>query len=210
MKIKWLGHANFLIQTEDIKIICDPFDESLGYPVPQLKADIVTVSHEHFDHNAVQLVEGQPQVIKDVGEFIINNVEIKGITSYHDKNMGKQRGTNTIYSIHAEGLKLVHLGDLGHILQVGQLREIGTVDILLLPVGGVYTIDASEALQVADQLNPKIVIPMHYDTPHLSLNLAPVESFIQNFDRVIKVPYLEVNTNNIDDQPKVILLDYLS
>jgi len=209
MNIRWLGHASFLLIIGNKKLITDPFDEQSGYAVFKQEVDIATVSHEHWDHNSVHVLAGSPRVIKGTGFFDLGEIKIKGVPSFHDKTRGKERGTNTIYKISAEGIDVVHLGDLGHLLEQEQVNEIGNVDILLLPVGGIFTIDAEEAFKIAKQLDPKIIIPMHFGTPHLSFNLAPVEPFIAKFDRVVKMPYLEVNEENLKDQPEVIVLDYM-
>ncbi len=209
MKINWMGHASFLINFKDKKLITDPFDENLGYPVFKQEVDIATVSHEHWDHNAIHLLNGNPEVIKETGIFNIKGINIKGIASYHDKVQGKDRGENIIFKISAEDIDLVHLGDLGHMLNHGQVNEIGNVDVLLIPVGGIFTIDAEEAFKVVNQLNPRIIIPMHFKTPHLCFELAPVEAFTARFDSMIKRPYLEVTRENINNLPRVIVLDYL-
>lgn len=209
MKVQWLGHASFLIETGGRRIITDPFDEALGYPAYGQEADIVTVSHDHWDHNAASTVKGHPQIIRETGTFNIEEIQIKGIASFHDQLQGRQRGANIIYRLQSENISLVHLGDLGHLLHSEQLKELGQVNILLIPVGGTFTIDAGQALAAISQLKPAIVIPMHYNTPHLSFSLAPVESFTAQFDRVIKKPYLEVDAQDLTKEMKIVVLDYL-
>ncbi|MDD2619220.1 MAG: MBL fold metallo-hydrolase [Syntrophomonadaceae bacterium] len=208
MKIRWLGHASFLIETEEKRIITDPFDEKSGYPVFPQEVDIATVSHEHWDHNAVHVLKGNPMIIKGAGDFGLDKIRIKGISSFHDKNQGKNRGTNTIYKIISEGLNLLHLGDLGQILTREQIREIGKVDVLFIPVGGNYTIDAKDALAIVEQIKPGIIIPMHFKTAHVTINLAPVEAFVCQFERCVKKPYLELSKEGLGSQPLVMLLDY--
>jgi len=210
MRIRWRGHASFIIETENKTIVTDPFSADYGYPVTAVTADIVTISHDqHRDHNAVGTVLGQPQVILGIGKFELEGISITGIASYHDHSAGRERGANTIFKISAEGLGLVHLGDLGQKLSDQQVREIGNVDILMVPVGGRYTIDAEEAVGIVSALQPKLVIPMHYATPHLSFTLAPVEEFISHYDMVIKKPYLEVNSGNLGLNTRIMILDYL-
>jgi len=210
MKIWWRGHASFVIQTEGKKIVTDPFDDKLGYPLKPLKADIVTVSHDHWDHNAVETVQGRPHVIRDIGITDIDGIKVEGIATFHDHQAGRNRGPNIIFRINAEGLSLAHLGDLGHSLDKAQIEKIGNVDILLVPVGGTYTIDASEAQELVTELRPKIVIAMHFSTPHLSFSLAPLEQFTSYYDKVVKKPYLETSAEGIGGQTRIIVLDYLS
>lgn len=210
MKLRWLGHASFLIETDGKKIITDPFDENVGYPLYDEEVDIVTVSHDHYDHNAVHLLKGNPVVVKGDGNFSWEEINITGYPSYHDKNKGKDRGENIIYKIRAAEIDVLHLGDLGHVLEDKMVEEIGNVDILLLPVGGVYTINADEAFTLAQKINPKIIIPMHFATPALSFELSPVEDFTSKFDYTVKKPYLDVSRKDLNSAGEVIVLDYTS
>ncbi len=209
MKIQWLGHASFIIETQGKRIITDPFDKKYGYQVFSQNVDIATVSHEHLDHNAVHELHGEPRVIKGPGSFALDEITIKGIHSFHDKYQGKNRGSNIMYKISSEGLNLLHLGDLGQILTNGQLAEIGEIDVLLIPVGGNYTIDAKDALTVVKQINPRIIVPMHFKTAHVTIDLAPVEAFTCQFERCVKKDYLELNKQDLSAEPLVIVLDYL-
>ncbi len=210
MKISWRGHASFIIEADNQTIITDPFNAYVGYPMTPVTADIVTVSHDqHRDHNAVETVQGQPRIIMGTGTVELDGISIKGIASFHDQNQGRERGLNTIFKISAEGINLVHMGDLGQILNTQQMQEIGAVDILLLPVGGKYTINAEEAYQTVNMLQPKIVIPMHFATAHLSFVLAPVEEFTTRYDQIIKKPSLEVHSTDLGTDMKIIMLDYL-
>ncbi|MEQ8200595.1 MAG: MBL fold metallo-hydrolase [Syntrophomonadaceae bacterium] len=210
MKIWWRGHSSFIIQAEGKKIVTDPFEAKVGYPLKPLKADIVTVSHDHWDHNAVDTIQGRPHIVRNIGNTDIGGIKLQGIASFHDHKGGRERGPNIIFKITAEGLALVHLGDLGHPLDRAQVEQIGQVDILLVPVGGTYTIDAGEAAALVVALRPKIVIPMHFSTPHVSFTLAPLERFTSYYDQVIKKPYLETGAEDIGSQTRVIVLDYLS
>jgi L-ascorbate metabolism protein UlaG (beta-lactamase superfamily) len=209
VKIRWRGHSSFIIETEGKTIVTDPFNAEYGYPMIPVTADIVTVSHDHRDHNAVATIDGQPHVISGIGTEKVSGITVTGIDSFHDRNGGRERGHNTIFKILTEGLEVVHLGDLGQNLSARQVTEIGNVDILLLPVGGRYTIGAEEAFGIVSTLQPKIVIPMHFATPHLSFTLAPVEEFISHYDMVIKKPYLEVSSGNLGRDLRIILLEYL-
>ncbi|PIP13583.1 MAG: MBL fold metallo-hydrolase [bacterium (Candidatus Stahlbacteria) CG08_land_8_20_14_0_20_40_26] len=187
MLIKYLGHAAFLIRNvEGIRIITDPYSPTQGihYKPIDENADIVTVSHEHWDHNAVDLVGGNPVVIRKEGERSVRGITITGIPTFHDKEGGKERGENTVFVFDIDGLRLCHLGDLGHKLNKEQISLIGRVDICLIPVGGYFTIDVKEAKEVIESLNPKVVIPMHFKTSSLDFPIAGVEDFLKGTERV--------------------------
>ena len=188
--IKWLGHSCFLISLGDaLKIVTDPFDSTVGYPLPDETADICVVSHDHFDHNCISVVKGNPEVIKGAGEKEAKGIKFKGVGSFHDEKQGSQRGENTIFTWELGGIKFAHVGDLGIDLTDSQKQEIGTVDILFVPTGGFYTIDAATASKVVASLNPKVVIPMHYKTPFLGENfpIAGVDEFLKGKENVVKV-----------------------
>jgi len=174
MIINWFGQSCFKIQGEKSVVVTDPFDNSYGLKLPRLSADIVTISHDHHDHNNVKSVKGigetDPFVINGLGEYEIKNVFIQGISAYHDDKEGKERGENIIYRINLDGISLAHLGDLGHNLTNGQIEKLEGVDILMIPVGGVFTINAKQATEVIAQLEPRIVIPMHYNLSGLKLS----------------------------------------
>jgi L-ascorbate metabolism protein UlaG (beta-lactamase superfamily) len=180
MKIKWLGHAAFLITSESgTKIITDPYapDERLHYGEIREAADIVTVSHDHFDHSNVAAVRGNPQVIRGTAE--VKGIKFKTISSYHDKAEGKERGNNRIFCFEVDGIRVCHLGDLGHPLTDKQAAEMGRVDVLFLPVGGFYTIDAVIASRVSDRLKPRVVIPMHFKNSKCNFPISGVEEFLK-------------------------------
>lgn len=181
MKISWYGQSCFKIETEKAKIICDPYSESIGLQLPPLTADIVTVSHQHSDHNNTKVVSGiaqkRPVIFSGPGEYEAMGINFEGIPSFHDSKSGAERGLNTIFKISADNLKICHLGDLGHILTNLELEKIAEIDILLVPVGGVFTIDAEQASEVISQIDPKIVMPMHYQIKDLSVGLDPLEKF---------------------------------
>ena len=196
MKIKWLGHACFLITSEaGTSIITDPYatKEDLTYGEITESADIVTVSHEHADHNNVAAVQGKPEVIRGIGTFKVNRIEFKGVPSYHDRAGGSQRGSNTIFCIEVDGIRVCHLGDLGHQLSGEQVAELGSIEILLIPVGGYFTIDAKMATQVCDQLKPKVIIPMHYRTDKCAFPIAGVDDFLKGKERVTRLETSERN-----------------
>lgn len=212
MKIKWFGHACFYIVSDDgIRILTDPFDRTVGYKIPKVEVDVVTISHFHYDHNYINEIEGDFKVIDKVGEYNFKGIEIKGVDTYHDEVKGQKRGKNIVFNIKVDGLYVCHLGDLGHIPDNSQVEEIGIVDILLVPVGGTYTIDASDAVKTVELLNPKVVIPMHYKTPDLKFNLAGPDWFIEKMGRekCLSLKELEVRKDNIGEyNDKLIILAY--
>ena len=165
MQINYLGHSCFKIKSKNTALITDPFDQYIGFSMPSTKADIITISHEHKDHNCLKKIEGNPFIIRAPGEYEIAEVSVFGLRTFHDKVKGAERGRNTIYSIRTEEISLCHLGDLGHKLSDKQLEEVNGVDVLFVPIGGIYTLDSKEAVEVVNQVEPKIVIPMHYRTP---------------------------------------------
>jgi L-ascorbate metabolism protein UlaG (beta-lactamase superfamily) len=190
MKIKWLGHSCFLITSKGgVRIITDPYavGGGINYSPIEETADVVVVSHGHGDHSNVSAVQGKPEVVKGGGTKTAKGIQFKGIASYHDASQGTQRGPNTIFCFTADNIKLCHLGDLGHVLSPEQIAEIGAVDILFVPVGGFYTIDAFAASQVCDQLKPKVVIPMHFKTPGCAYPIAGVEDFLKGKENVRRV-----------------------
>jgi L-ascorbate metabolism protein UlaG (beta-lactamase superfamily) len=185
MKIKWYGHAAFLITSNDgTKIITDPYEPGafggqLSYGKIKDQADIVLTSHDHADHNYTQDLPGTPQVVKGSGSKTLKGVSMKGISTYHDPSKGSERGANTIFTITINNIQVCHLGDLGHLLSAKELAEVGPVDILLIPVGGFFTIDPKEATSVAEQIKPRILIPMHFKTGKCGFSIAPVEDFLK-------------------------------
>ena len=184
MKITWAGQSCFQISASSNKevsanIVIDPFSD-IGLKMPNFDADILLSTHGHEDHNNFKAVKGNPFLIEGSGEYEVKGVFIKGIDSFHDDSEGKERGKNTIYTIEAEDMKVCHLGDIGQKqLTDDQLEKIGHVDILMIPVGGVYTIDSSEAQKIIGQIEPKVVIPMHYELPGLKIKLDDVSKFLK-------------------------------
>ena len=185
MQIVWKGQACFSIvssrgKQEQVKILIDPFEDSLGLKLPLQEADIVLVTHGHFDHNNIKVVKGDPFVIDSPGEYEVKSVFVQGITGFHDDVQGKERDLNTIYIITTEGITLCHMGDFGQKeLTPEQVEKIGNVHVLMIPVGGTYTISGKEAGKIISQIEPKIIIPMHYALPKLKPNLDKVEEFLQ-------------------------------
>jgi L-ascorbate metabolism protein UlaG (beta-lactamase superfamily) len=197
MKVKWLGQAAFLITSDDgAKVITDPYQSGqfgLDYGKIEDAADIVVVSHEHADHNYVQGVPGSPQVVKGAGKHQVKGIEFKGIASYHDDSDGSQRGPNNVFCFTVNGIKICHLGDLGHELSDQQQAEIGEVDVLLLPMAGTFTIDAATADRVVDRIKPRVVIPMHFKTGKCpSFPVTDVEPFLTGKKNVKRMDTTEV------------------
>lgn len=217
MDITYLGHSAFKLKGKDATVITDPYDKKLvGFALPQVSADVVTISHEHEDHNAIKLVSGtsrrtEPYVIRAPGEYEIGGVGVFGWGSYHDTQHGAERGKNTIYSIIVDGVRVVHLGDLGDIIADDLVEGLGTVDVLLTPVGGVKTIGPKEAAAVVEKLSPSIVIPMHYKTPDHSAAFADLQE-VGEFLKLMGVTdvqpqdKLKVTEDNLPEETQTIVL----
>lgn len=185
MTIIWHGQACFQIifsrnKDEKLNLVIDPFSEEIGLKLPKIEADILLISHDHHDHNNKKAILGSPFMIDGPGEYEIKGVFIQGIEAAHDKSQGEERGKVTIYKIEAEEMRLCHLGDLGQKeLTEEQLEKIGDIDILMIPVGGIYTISSQEAVKIISQIEPKIVIPMHYSLPKLKIKLESLDKFLK-------------------------------
>jgi len=195
MKVQWLGHACFMITSDaGTKIITDPYvtGGALSYDEIKETADIVTVSHDHGDHDNPDAVRGNPEVVRGAVTKKIKGIEFGGIPTYHDDAGGKSRGNNTVFCFEVDGLRVCHLGDLGHQLSDKQAAELGRVDILLIPVGGFFTIDAEVAGQVCNQLQPKVIIPMHYKTAKCDFPIAGVDEFLKGKEGVSRLDASEV------------------
>ena len=210
MDISWLGHSCFRIRGSHTTIITDPYSPDLGYSLGKPTASIVTVSHQHPGHSYSQGIDGEPKLVKGPGEYEIGGVLIIGMATFHDGEKGKKRGKNTVYIIEVDEMSVCHLGDLGHVLTTEQVEEIENVDVLLLPVGGVSTINAPMAAEVVRQLEPKVVVPMHYKTEALKRELEPVDSFLKEMGikEVSSQPKLPLTRANLPANTQVFLLDY--
>lgn len=215
MDISYLGHSSFKIKTRQATIVTDPFDPAMvGLKYPNVEADIVTVSHAHNDHNFIQKVSGAKKIIEGPGEYEISGVSILGYPSFHDEKAGSERGTNTIYVIECEGIRLAHLGDLGHTLTDDAISEIGTVDILMIPVGGFYTIGPKDAGEVVGKIDPYFIIPMHYKVPGMAPGLAEKLEGVDIFLKEVGLPTetlpkfsIKKSDINEDQNTKVIVLN---
>lgn len=214
MDITYLGHASFKIRGKGATVVTDPFsEEMIGLKFTKhTAADIVTVSHEHEDHNAVSLVEGQPFLIRGPGEYEVKGVGVVGIQTFHDADRGSKRGKNTMYRIEIDGVTIVHAGDLGHMLTDDDLEHVGSVSILLIPVGGFYTIDAKQAASLVHEIDPSIVIPMHYGRPELNQkafgHLAPVSVFLNEMGKQSVLPQARLSTtkDKLPEEMQVVVL----
>lgn len=195
MDIQYLGHSCFKLRGKSGTLITDPYDKSTGLELPSLSADIVTVSHDHHDHNNYSVVTGTarrkgPFVITEAGEYEIEGVSVFGYQSYHDNSKGEERGENNVYIIQIDGVRVAHLGDLGHLLSDSLISEIDGVDVLMIPVGGVYTIGVKDAIKTIESISPSIVIPMHYKTnKHNSetfSELFTLEDFLKEYEGEVR------------------------
>jgi L-ascorbate metabolism protein UlaG (beta-lactamase superfamily) len=216
MKIKWYGHSAFLVTSDQgLKIITDPYDpgaygEKLTYRQIKDQADIVLTSHDHADHNDTKGLPGSPQIVKDSGVKTAKGISFKGTLTYHDPSKGSERGTNTIFTFTVDGIQVCHLGDLGHVLSEKELAEIGPVDLLFIPVGGFYTIDSKEATRVAEQIKPKVLIPMHFKTEKCRFPIAPVEDFLKGKSNVKRLKTSEATFDkaNLPSQMEIVVLQH--
>lgn len=185
MEIRYIGHSCFELKNKNLSIITDPYHDEVGFKLPKLKANIITISHDHFDHNNVESVDSAygdkaPFVVKNAGGYEVEGVLVEGIQTFHDDKSGALRGLNTVYDIKIDGMTICHLGDLGSDLTEEQVEELDGVDILFVPVGGKYTLDAEEAAKVVGKIEPRIVIPMHYMVDGLKIDVEGVDKFIKD------------------------------
>lgn len=186
MKLEWMGHACFAITTEKgTRIVTDPFDEKVGYPLPWGRADVVTVSHGHFDHNCYERLNPE-NVVKEPGEYVFGDVKITGVASFHDDAQGAKRGTNVIYVIEADGKRVAHMGDLGHMLSDEQIAALGRLDVLMIPVGGTYTLTGEQAAEQAQAIGAEAVVPMHYSSEWCKFGITNEMPFIHAMNQPIE------------------------
>lgn len=201
----------FKLKGKSASVFVDPYkSEFTGLKLPKdLSSNVALATHNHDDHNNLEAITDSVLKVTGPGEYEVNGVSMTGVSTFHDKENGSQRGRNTIYNINVDGLNIVHLGDLGHKLSEEQIEEIGATDILLVPVGSVYTIDAKTAADVVSQLEPKIVIPMHYGLPGLKFELEPVENFLKEmgFDSAEPQPKLSITKDKLPDELQVVVLN---
>lgn len=209
MDIYWYGQSLFKIKGKSATVVIDPFDPQIGLKLPkELSADIVLSSHAHYDHNNVAFVGGNPLIVTGPGDYEKNGISIRGISTYHDSTSGSERGKNTAYHLLIDGVNVVHLGDLGHLLSEEQITQIGEADILMIPVGGNYTIDAENASKVVTQLEPRIVIPMHYKIDEVKVDIEGLGPFLKELgaENIQPVPKLSVTKDKLPEETTVVVL----
>lgn len=216
MDITFLGHASFRLKGKTTSLVTDPYDpDKVGLKFPKVNADIVTISHDHDDHNQAGLVKDVRKVVGGPGEYEIQGISIMGFASFHDDKKGQLRGKNTIFVIEMDGLRLAHLGDLGHKLNEKTVEEMGDIDLLMIPIGGVYTINASEAAEVVRAIEPNITIPMHYQMDGLKKEifekLTGPKPFLADVGLTVdRSNKLSVKRSTIEEEQKVVVLDIKS
>lgn len=216
MEITYLGHSCFKLKGKNGTVVCDPYQGTVGFEMPNVSADIVTSSHDHSDHNAVSRVKGtarrdKPFVINAPGEYEVGGISIFGVPTFHDGSKGTERGRNSVFVIFMDHLRVCHLGDLGHELTDAQKSAIGPIDVLLVPVGGKFTINAEQAVKTIVSLDPSYVIPMHFRTdehnPDLFSELTTLKEFLDEYG-VTKTPVksLEVSADRLPEETEVVVL----
>jgi L-ascorbate metabolism protein UlaG (beta-lactamase superfamily) len=211
MEITFIGHACFKVKGKQVTLVIDPYDAKIGYKLPKMEADIVLSSHDHFDHANIKAVTGYKMAIDTPGEYEVAGVFVTGLPTFHDDKNGAKRGNNISYLIDIDGFTLLHLGDLGHELSETTLEHIGTVDVLMIPVGGNYTIDAETATKVISSIEPGIVIPMHYKTADLTgvEGLDPLDKFLDQMgaEDVKTVEKLKITSkSDVPDETQTVVL----
>ncbi len=211
MKIEYLGHSCFkLTESTGTSIVCDPYLEEVGFHMPAISADAVTVSHGHYDHNAIEKVGGNPKIIDKESSIDLSGVEINSVKSFHDGNRGKKRGENIIFKFRMDGIDVCHLGDLGEDCSSDLIETVLPVNVLLIPVGGNYTLDAEMAKEYVDRIMPDIVIPMHYRTKDCKLDIDKVDEFLNLFDgeciEETEGNSVELSRSDLGGETKIIVL----
>ncbi len=210
MKIKWYGHACFkLSYSENLNVVTDPFDDHVGYPLCETEADIVTTSHGHGDHNYTESIKGKPAVLNRAGMFAFDDLTVRTVKTFHDGENGERRGKNLIFIFEAEGLKIAHLGDLGHEPDEDQYAALAGIDVMMIPIGGYYTINTGIALKIVENVKPKLVIPMHFNTEVMNFPITDEEQFAKETGaKYWDSTEIEVTYENIDSLPNAVVLKY--
>lgn len=209
MDVTWLGHGCFRLRGRGASVVTDPYPASIGMKLPRLEADLVTVSHGHPNHSQISALARVGYQVEGPGEYVVAGITVTGLPTFHDNVGGAERGANTIYLIEVDDVQVCHLGDLGHHLGEDQLETLGSVDVLLVPVGGGHTLGASQAAEVVRQIEPRVVIPMHFALPPLKLELDSVEKFLKEMG----VPEMEaqaklsIQASSSESETKVVLLE---
>ncbi len=198
IRITYFGHSMWKLETEQTGLVLDPFS-NIGYPMPEnLYADIVCSSHNHYDHNHFSLIHGHFEKLINAGQYQIGDFNIEGFKAFHDEVHGEKRGDNILFRVSAEGLNFLHCGDLGHVLTPEMIESIGKIDVLMIPVGGTYTLDYKEAKVLCDQLNPKIIFPMHYKTDCVNISISDYKGFCSLFEKIVYLSGNAVTTDDLD------------
>ena len=210
MDITWLGHSCFRIKGKEVTVITDPCHPSLGYSLGKLQADIVTLSHLHPGHCYTEAITSEFREVRVPGEYEMKGTFITGISTWHDTVQGQKLGKNIVYLLEMDGMTLCHLGDLGHLPSSELIEDVGDIDVLFLPVGGMSTIGGSMAAEIVRRLTPKVVIPMHYKTAALTKELEPVDKFLKEVGvkEAVSQAKLSVTRSNLPTSTQVIILDY--
>lgn len=215
MEISYLGHSSFKLKYKTANVVTDPFDPKMvGLKYSGVEAEIVTVSHFHADHNSTDKIASTKKILDGPGEYEVAGISVMGYPTFHDNKKGEERGKNTIYIFEAEGLRIAHFGDLGHILNDNLYDEIGDIDVLMLPVGGFYTIGPKEAVEIVTKVEPSFVIPMHYAVEGMNSDikekLLPVDDFLKESGLIVEtLPKFTLKKEDINDEQttKVIVLE---
>ncbi|MBT3362903.1 MAG: MBL fold metallo-hydrolase [Chloroflexi bacterium] len=210
MDITWLGHSCFVIKGKQATVVTDPYHKFGGYKMGLVSADIITISHQHDHHNNAAGVHGTHKDVTGPGEYEIKGIFVTGIGTYHDNVNGEKLGKNTIYLIEIDGIRVCHLGDLGHKLTSRQTEELSEVDVLMVPVGGLTTVNAPAAAEVINMLDPEIVIPMHYKTDAVEDELEPLEKFLKEMGHkeAVAQPKLNITKSTLKRDTQLVVLDY--
>lgn len=215
MEIRYIGHSSFILKNKQAAVVTDPFDsENVGLKFPKsIEADIVTVSHDHFDHNAVSRVTGNPFVISKPGEYEVKTIGVTGFPSYHDSAAGAERGKNTIFRYEMDNLNICHLGDLGHVLTDAEVERLDGIDVLMIPVGGFYTISPEEASKIIAEIEPSLVLPMHYGRDDLNQkqfgSLKSLADFLKvcEITDINRVSKLTLTRDKLPEQIQVVIFE---
>jgi L-ascorbate metabolism protein UlaG (beta-lactamase superfamily) len=209
LDVTWLGHGCFRLRGKSAAVVTDPYPPTLGPKLPRLEADVLTISHEHENHAYARAVKDGAYVIAAPGEYEVAGVVVNGLPTYHDSASGAEHGRNTVYVVELDEVRVCHLGDLGHGLDDGMLGVIGNVDLLLVPVGGGRALDAAKAAEVVRQLEPRVVVPMHYALPSILKELAPVERFLREMGVEVAEPQpkLSMQASSSEAETRVVLLE---
>lgn len=212
MKVQWLGHSSFkLEESTGTEVVTDPYHSYVGYSMPIVSADAVTVSHQHKDHNFLSAIKGEPEIINTLGAFEVKGIHIHSTRSYHDNVKGAKRGENLVFHFRIDGVEVCHMGDIGEDCSPALVETIVPANILLIPIGGQYTIDAEQAKEYVDKIMPDVVIPMHYKIKSCEIDLDKLDEFLDLFDTedIIYVDgdTIEFDRNDFDgESTKVVVL----